>query len=348
MLGELCNINLQTDKKGVDMSIIACCKFPTTLLVLDDDQDLLDNIQLALHGKYKCICVSDSDEAHNILNKNRDWTKSLLEKSVSQMHPEDDPTAISVRLKVSAFKNQVNSLDRFNHISTLIVDFDMPKKNGLEFVRELKDPQIKVIMLTGKASQETVIKAFNNEEIHRFVSKGDPDYLNTIFQYVNELESEFFFEFPKFILDSFRESNNTIFENKAFIDLFNKTVKDNNIIEYYLLDESGSFLMLDATTKSQIWFIVKSKDDIRHFYEMAQDEAEFPAETLKKLENNQVLTHFKSSKEHTAPAKSWHFVDAQILDEKNGLYYAIIKNDKNFQLEPSRIKSYQEFLNLDR
>lgn len=128
----------------------------------------------------------------------------------------------------------------------------------------------------------------------------------------------------------------------------NKTVKDNNIIEYYPLDESGSFLMLDATTKSQIWFIVKSKDDIRHFYEMAQDEADFPAETLKKLENNQMLTHFKSSKEHTAPAKSWHFVEAQTLDEKNGLYYAIIKNDKNFQLEPSQIKSYQEFLNLDR
>ncbi len=30
------------------MSIIACCSFPTTLLVLDDDQGLLDNIQSAL------------------------------------------------------------------------------------------------------------------------------------------------------------------------------------------------------------------------------------------------------------------------------------------------------------
>lgn len=326
------------------MSIIACCKFPTTLLVLDDDQDFLDNIQLAFYGKYKCICVSDPIEAQDILNKNRDWTHRLLEKSISQEHPDDDPSAISVRLEVSSLKDQVNTLDRLNHISVVIVDFDMPKKNGLEFIRELNDPQLKVIMLTGKATQDTVIKAFNNEEIHRYVSKGDPDYLNIIGKYVTELETEFFFEFSKFILDSLREKKHTIFENKAFVQLFNKTIQENNIIEYYLLDESGSFVMLDATAKNQVWFIVKTKEDIRHFYELAQDEADFPAETLKKLKNYQMLTHLKSFKDSISPAKSWYFVDAQPLDEKNGLYYSVIKNDPHLQLDPSQIKSYQEFL----
>ena len=42
------------------MSVIACCSFPTTLLALDDDQDLLDNIQYALSGKHKCICYQRS------------------------------------------------------------------------------------------------------------------------------------------------------------------------------------------------------------------------------------------------------------------------------------------------
>lgn len=57
-----------------------------------------------------------------------------------------------------------------------------------------------------------------------------------------------------------------------------------------------------------------------------------------------MFTHLKSFKESVAPAKSWYFVDAQPLDEKKGLYYAVVKNDKHLQLEPSQIKSYQEFL----
>ena len=122
-------------------------------------------------------------------------------------------------------------------------------------------------------------------------------------------------------------------------------VRENGIVEYYLLDESGSFLMLDTSGNNQIWLIIKSKDDIRHFYELAQDNSKFPAETLKKLKDGKILTHFKTSQESIAPASSWHFVEAQPLDKKKEFYYAIAKNDKHFQIKHSAIKSYQEFLN---
>ncbi len=196
-------------------------------------------------------------------------------------------------MDVSLLKKQIYNPDRFKHIAIAIVDYDMPKKNGLEFIRELNDSQIKVIMLTGKATQDTVIKAFNDKEIHRYVSKGDPDYLKKVSQYINELQAEFFFDFSKFILDSIKESENKVFENKSFIDLFNKIVRENEIIEYYLLDESGSFLMLDAAGNNQIWLIIKSKKDMQHFYEIAQDDPDLlPAETLKKLKESQDINAF--------------------------------------------------------
>ena len=123
---------------------------------------------------------------------------------------DDDPSVFSVSMDVSLLKNQIYNPDRFKHIAIAIVDYDMPKKNGLEFIRELNDSQLKVIMLTGKATQDTVIKAFNDKEIHRYVSKGDPDY-KKVSQYVRELQVEFFFDFSKFILDSLKESKNKIF-----------------------------------------------------------------------------------------------------------------------------------------
>jgi len=334
------------------MSPVACCSFPTTLLVLDDDQELLENIQYVLLDKYKCkcVCISDQNAAHNILSKNSGWTKSLLEKGVSQVFSEDepDPSVISVSLNVSLLKKQISNLERFKHIAIAIVDYDMPKKNGLEFIRELNDPQLKVIMLTGKATPDTVIKAFNDKEIQRYVSKGEPDYLKKVFQYINELQTEFFLDFSKFILDSLKESQNKIFQNKSFIDLFNKIVRENEIVEYYLLDESGSFLMLDAAGNNQIWLIIKPKSDILYFYELAQDDSSLPAETLKKLKEHKLLTHFKTFKESNTPAHTWHFLEAQPLDKENEFYYAIAKNDKNFQIKRSDIKAYQEFLNLEQ
>lgn len=326
------------------MSIIACCNFPTTLLALDDDQDLLDNIQYALSSQYKCICTSDPIEAYNLLDKNRGWTKSLLEKGVSQIYPEDDPSMFSVSLNIPLLKNQISNSDRFKHIAILIIDYDMPKKNGLEFIRELNDPQLKVIMLTGKATPDMVIKAFNDKKIHRYISKGEPDYDKKISQYINELQAEFFLDFSKFILDSLKESKNQILENKSFVDLLNNVIQENKIVEYYLLDESGSFLMLDDKADNQIWLIVKSKSDIQHFYELAQDDPDLPAETLKKLKDRKILTYFKAFKESMNSAHLWHFLEAEPLNEKKEFYYAIIKNDKHFQIKRSQIKSYQEFL----
>lgn len=327
------------------MSTIASCSFPTTLLVLDDDQDLLENIRYALSiNKYKCICTSDPFEAYQILDKNRGWTKSLLKKGISQVYQNNDPAFFSVSMDVSLLKKQVFNHDRFNNIAIAIVDFDMPKQNGLEFIRKLNDPHIKVIMLTGKATHNTVIQAFNKKEIHHYVSKGDPDYLKKVNQYISQLHAEFFFNFSKFILDSLGETENQIFTNPAFIRLFNKVVRENEITEYYLLDESGSFFMLDANANNQVWLIVKSKTDLQHFYELAQHDAQLPAETLHKLKDGKILTHFKEFNETLTSADTWRFLDAQPLDENGDFYYAIVKNDKYFELERSQIKPYQDFL----
>lgn len=145
-------------------------------------------------------------------------------------------------------------------------------------------------------------------------------------------------------MDSIKKSENKVFDNKSFIDLFNKTIRENEIVEYYLLDETGSFLMLNASAQNQVWFIVKSKENIDHFYELARDERKMSPDVVKKLKNYELLTQFKTKEEGSADATSWHFVEAQPLDEKKEYFYSILKNDKRFQMERSRIKSYQEFL----
>lgn len=330
------------------MTVIACCHFPTTLLLLDDDEDFLESIRGVLSEKYKNICTSDMQKAREILINNRGWAGSSMQKGITRTYSEEDSSLFTISMNFSQLKDQIYDLNRFKHITVAIIDYDMPERNGLEFIRDIDDSQIKIIMLTGKAQQSTVIKAFNEREIHRYVSKGDPDYLNTLLQYTSQLQDEFFFDFSKSILDSLKDSETKIFENKAFIKLFNNTLHENEIIEYYLLDESGSFLLLDQTGKNQIWLIIKSEADMQNFYDLAKDDSDTPAYILKQLRDRKSLTHFKNKDENNALAKYWHLVDAHPLDEKKEYYYAIIKNDKNFLIETSAIKSYYKFLNQDQ
>lgn len=93
--------------------------------------------------------------------------------------------------------------------------------------------------------------------------------------------------------------------------------------------------------------LIKIEPGFPYFYELAQDDRELPAETLKKLKDRKILTHFKTFKESTTPAHSWHFLEAQPLDKEQGFYYAITKNDKHFQMKRTDIKPYQEFLNQE-
>lgn len=218
----------------------------------------------------------------------------------------------------------------------------MPKKNGLEFVRDLKDSQIKIIMLTGKAEQGTVIKAFNDGEIHRYVSKGDPNYLKIIDQYINELQAEFFLDFSKFILESLK-SETRVFEDKPFIEFFNKIIRENSIVEYYLLDESGSFFLQDATAKNQVFLIVKSEQNMQNLQDLA-DDSDTPGYILHQIKDRLSLTHFNTHEESVAEVKDWRLIPAHPLNEEKKYYYAILKNDRCFQLDRSRIKPYQDFL----
>lgn len=55
------------------------------------------------------------------------------------------------------------------------------------------------------------------------------------------------------------------------------------------------------------------------------------------------MTHFKAGGAHLE-AKYWNIVDAQPLDNEKEYYYAILKNDDDFIMDRSKIKSYADFL----
>ena len=68
---------------------------------------------------------------------------------------EDASTSLQVNFdQTSSIMSQLQSADM---ISTVIVDYDMPSQNGIDFCRQLSDLPIKKVMLTGRADYKLAV-----------------------------------------------------------------------------------------------------------------------------------------------------------------------------------------------
>ncbi|MGA3060326.1 MAG: PAS domain S-box protein [Candidatus Bathyarchaeia archaeon] len=104
------------------------------------------------------------------------------------MHVDDDPSLLEISkqilMDIGAFEiDHVYSVDEaFSKLSTksydaVVSDYEMPAKNGLQFLKELREQKndIPFIMFTGKGREEVIIDALNLGA-DRYVNKnGNPE-----------------------------------------------------------------------------------------------------------------------------------------------------------------------------
>ncbi len=66
---------------------------------------------------------------------------------------------------------------RLGEIGVLILDIHLPKMSGMEVLKQVKtlDPEIVVIMLTGKASVETAVQSLRREGAFDYLEKSKDD-----------------------------------------------------------------------------------------------------------------------------------------------------------------------------
>lgn len=77
-------------------------------------------------------------------------------------------------------------------VSLVISDYNMPRMNGLEFLKEIKAlyPHILTIMLTGQAEIEIAVQAINEAGVYKFIQKpwDDADLKITILRALESLD----------------------------------------------------------------------------------------------------------------------------------------------------------------
>ena len=327
-------------------SFVPACYFPTLTLLIDDNGRFLQGLQRFLGKEYSTLPFDNSVKIFNFISQYKNTDKIPLYTNLSLKEGDINISDELININIPEIVKILQREDRFEELSVVVVDYAMPGMNGIEVSSKIKEEiatPIKIIMLTGEADEHTAVNAFNNGVINRFIKKSADDCLVKVKEYLADLEIRYFQDLSRTVAESFKARANFILEEPDFINIFNKIIEENKIIEYYLIEDSGSFMMLDKDGKITR-LIVKTAEDMETLYDIARDDKKVSKSVLKKLENRERLVYFPDKESELTPAKDWQLHQATQINGQKDYYYALIEGVKDYPLEIPNIYSYSEYL----
>lgn len=244
------------------------CFFPTKTLIIDDNADFLNSISLHLPFNKQSYDFFDNPKLALACIENNIPILSLDETYYLNDNDES-PLLESYLRNVS---QQIYNTHRFNVVTNVVVDYNMPITNGLELCQKLSGYNINKILLTGEADEKLAVSAFNNGLIDAFIPKQHENVYEMLLSHIYKGNVSYFKKISEPIL-TITKINNVLshLQELSFYKVFESILQANHIIEYYLLDDSGNFLMINELGNIGALFII-SEEELNAFYQLALEE----------------------------------------------------------------------------
>ena len=272
------------------------CFFPTLTVLIDDKQEFLDSITLKLDNQsqsYKLF--TNARQAIEYIKTNYKKSQWFYNHIKSLEEEKQDHKVIE--LNIHDIYKQIYNKDRFDIITSVIIDYDMPKINGLDVAKELHDLNLSKIFLTGTADEKLAVGAFNNKLIDGFIAKSSEIIYQEIDNRIKEGANLYFKEVSKSVSPYAIGENNIIISNPQFIELFNTLISEKNIVEYYMTESNLSYLFLNKYGRGDMLFLFPN-DHLDLMYQMAKEE-NVAKPILTQLKSKEKMLCFYDFKEST-------------------------------------------------
>lgn len=318
-----------------------CFYHPIKVIFLDDSRAFLDALDLEFCTQFNMRTMTNPDTAkYTIDNHSQNITKSVF--NLVNDIDSDTTTNRVIGFEVSNILNIIYDQIRFDHVAILVVDYEMPDINGIEFCQTLKDRKIFRIMLTAEADKDTVIKAFNNGLIDKFILKTSENLYSEITWAIQELTHCYFKEISSSIINGHNGPLSALFNNESYLQLFADVVSKVQPVEYYLVDNSGSFVFLDKDA-NPTWLIVKNNKELDEQLELIQG-YDVPVQIIESVAKKEKILFLLSEKEYKKPSSEWvkHMFDSKKLD--NNYSYSIVSGHLSDSIDWGRVVAYSTYI----
>lgn len=297
---------------------------PSTALILDDHRSFLEILRLGLTGRVLTQIVTNPIQAIKEIEKNR------------------HPISQRANLSFKTIGDLINNPKRFEFISVVVVDYNMPEMNGIEFCRAIHGTGIKRIMLTGEADHKIAVKAFNEGILEHFILKGDPNLYTSLELTIAKLQHDYFASV--FGQRLWKDQEGNLIKAKVPLALFSEACGKTSPSEHYLVDQHGSFLLLDHNG-DQTWVIIRTEEEIAGFHQTAVTSL-ISDEITEKLAKRTHVPILLTEDEARKPASEWQQFLHSIkpVPGSPGSYCAIIRGNLFDFRKQNTFVSHQDFL----
>lgn len=296
--------------------------YPTTINWIDDDNDFLESIAKSVKTANRLEVSHTPIDCLFRLKNQQPVLANLPQFNAYTCHNDYGLNHhIPTDLHLLGLAELLNHPKRFEDVSVVVVDYNMPSMNGLEFCSALRDTPIKKILLTGEMDQRTAIEAFNEGIIDCFLQKDSPNMINDLEYFIEALTQEYFTDITKPMLAHLECEEKSPLTDNEFIKFFSHWKKSNHILEHYLVDKNGSFVAIDDQQKKQ--FLIMHTDKTLDSFASLHDDTD-KHELLSQVKNREKIPFFGIGKEAWEfETSTWdnHFLKPNMLEGRCRYYW---------------------------
>jgi CheY-like chemotaxis protein len=323
--------------------------FPTQVVLVDDDPDFLEGISLMLNKELSFKLFQSASAALKYVNEAHRHVDFVQRCYTSYKTGPQESDALS-HIDIGKLHHEILNGFRFQTCSTVIVDYSMPEMNGLEFLKSLRNPFIRKVLLTGQADMELAIKAFNQQLIDQFIDKHDPRLKPKLNATIATFQDQYFRSSFKLITDPILTNNRDGFlTSPEFQEFFSELRKQTGCAEYYMLDTPHlGYLMVDAAGERRC-LLVYSQPALDEHVEQLQ-EIGAPQELVAAVKCGQILPVYDAQAVPITPTHpfiaEWndYYYPAQRINARLPYYTTITDAIMLPAIHNKPIHSYKQFL----
>lgn len=303
--------------------------FPTTIVFVDDDTLFLKSLTSHLDQYYLIKTFQNSEDCLKFFDTYQEPISiSQFFETFSEHEFNGDPEHELIDLNYNKFNKVHQNNDKIQEVAVIIVDFNMPGKNGIELCEHLKELPVKKILLTAKLTLHEAVKALNSGVIDCYIDKDEKNLSQEIAKYIDILTKKYFSKKSHPLLNHFEVNGKKHLSDVAFIKLFEGWRKENRIKEYYLIDKIGNFMAFNDKGE-KLYFIIHTKNSLDEFLEIYEDDEFYEfSDPREKIKSCEMIPFFGINTEPLyVPPKEWskHFYPANYLRGITDYYWTAIK-----------------------
>ncbi len=308
------------------MNALPLISYPLMVTLIDDDPLFLQAMNGLLNENYKLKEFNNPADALDYFKKYQPLLPSLkILRGCIELESYDISGQLPVDLDYIALKKLREQTERTNEISVMIVDYNMPGMNGIEFCRQLKSLPIKKILLTGEADDQLAINAFNERIIDCFIRKDSPSLAYDIQFHLNILTQQYFSNNTNQLLKHLETENLVPASDPIFVTFFKEWCNTHHIHEFYFIDQNANFLLIDKY-KQKTYFIIHTDRTLENFIDLHEDNSDV-IEFLTDVKLRKKIPFFGEDKESwDVKPSEWtgYFHVPQMLNGREKYYWTVI------------------------